>query len=105
MPAQCFMVEKGQDCWLEGGGQRVGAMIWGRHTVEEHDPDPRPFPHLQVMTPAGLVCLDCPESDPPYGKWTRTGEPPNVTVNPSLNVNEGNPGAWHGWLQNGVLAP
>ena len=93
------------DCWHEGGGQNIGAMAWGRHEIDEHDSDPRPLPHLQVMTPAGLVCLDCPESDPPYGKWTRTGDPPRVSVVPSLNVNEGNPGAWHGYLTDGVLTP
>jgi len=99
------MVEKVMDCWHEGGGQRVGAMAWGRHEYEEYDTQRRPFPHLQVMTPAGLVCLDCPETDPPYGHWERTGEPPNVTATPSLNVNEGNPGAWHGWLRSGELTP
>lgn len=81
----------------------MGAMTWWNHQADEHDPDPRPFPHLAVMTPGGLVCVDCPESDPPYGKWTRTGQPPDVTVSPSLNINEGTPGAWHGFLQNGEL--
>lgn len=101
MGAQCFMVDRVMDCWDESG-QRVGAMFWGNHQVDEHDTNPRPFPHLEVMTPAGLVCLDCPETDPPYGKWTRTGDPPLVTVAPSLNVNKEQ---WHGWLQNGVLTP
>jgi hypothetical protein len=58
-----------------------------------------------VMTPAGLVCMDCPETDPPHSYWVRDGELPNVTVSPSLNVNEGNPGAWHGWLIGGELTP
>jgi hypothetical protein len=98
----CFMVEGLNECWIEGGGQRVGAMTRWSHTPDEHDTDPRPFPHLAVMTPAGLACLDCPESDPPYGKWTRTGEPPNVTVTPSLNINHEE---WHGWLTNGQLLP
>lgn len=105
MPARCFMVEKVMDCWEEGGKQRVGAMVWGRHSYEEHDTLKLPFPHLQVMTPAGLVCLDCPETDPPYGHWQREGEPPNVTAFPSLNVAEGSPMAWHGWLRGGELTP
>jgi hypothetical protein len=54
------------------------------------------------MTAAGLVCLDCPATDPPHGYWTRTGEPPLITVTPSLNVNDEQ---WHGWLTNGVLMP
>lgn len=32
-------------------------------------------------------------------KWTRTGEPPNVTVTPSIN----HQGVYHGWLTNGAL--
>lgn len=59
------------------------------------------MPHLAVMTPAGLVCLDCPSQAGTY--WVRTGEPPAVTVTPSLNVSEGLPRAWHGWVTAGVL--
>lgn len=33
------------------------------------------------------------------GGWTVTGEPPLITVEPSINVI----GIWHGWLRNGVL--
>lgn len=103
MPITCFMVKRIMDCWLShGDGPNVGAMVWGRHEVKAYDTDPRPFPHLEVMTPAGLVCLDCPETDPPYLKWTRTGEPPLVTVTPSLNVNNE---LWHGWLTDGILTP
>lgn len=100
--AACFMVEAATDAWTGEGEPRVGAMMWRAHERDEHDHDPRPMPHLGVMTPAGLVCLDCPETDPPYGYWTRVGEPPNVTVTPSLNVNNEQ---WHGWLTNGELTP
>jgi hypothetical protein len=100
--ARCFRVDSYRDLWRDDGSNNVGAMIWRHHKVDEHDSDPRPFPHLGVVTPAGLVCLDCPESDPPYGKWTRTGEPPNITVTPSLNVNND---TWHGFLTDGVLTP
>ncbi len=31
--------------------------------------------------------------------WTWTGEPPNITVSPSLHI----PGEWHGWVRDGVL--
>jgi hypothetical protein len=34
-----------------------------------------------------------------FPAWTRTGEPPNVTANPSINW----VGFYHGWLKNGVL--
>lgn len=39
--------------------------------------------------------------------WTRTGDPrkANVTANPSISIGaEGQPGSYHGWLQNGVLS-
>ncbi len=77
-------------------------MVWRMHEVEDYDTSPRPFPHLGVMTPAGLICLDCPETEPPHGKWDRTGKPPLITVSPSLNVNNEQ---WHGWLRDGVLEP
>lgn len=88
---------------------RVGAMFWRRHTipVSEMDTDPRPGPHLAVMTPAGIACLMCPASDPPPGRyWLISGEPPNITVTPSLNINPHAPdpaGRFHGWITDGVL--
>lgn len=84
-------------------GHRVGAMFWWNHGRDELDVQPRPMPHLAVMTPAGLACLDCPATDPPPRYWTRTGEPPNVTVTPSLLINPGGTPTWHGFLTNGVL--
>ncbi len=32
--------------------------------------------------------------------WTVTGEAPNITVSPSINMI----GIWHGWLRDGVLS-
>lgn len=102
MTTTCFMVDSTLDCWLDNGAPNVGAMCWRYHELDKNDTDPLPFPHLGVMTKAGLVCLDCPESSEPYGKWTRTGDPPKVTVKPSLNVNDE---SWHGHLTAGVLIP
>lgn len=55
-------------------------------------------PPLIVRLPghAGDFCVD---GD--YGGefWTVTGDPPNITVSPSIHA----PGLYHGWLQNGVL--
>lgn len=99
---QCFMVAEIDDCWHEGGGNNVGAMCLWIHGRDEHDVQPRPMPHLGVMTPAGLFCTDCPASDPPHGYWTKTGEPPKVTLTPSINVNHDE---WHGFLTDGVLTP
>lgn len=101
MSTTCYMVGSLMECW-DDGRPNVGAMAWRYHQFESYDTDPRPLPHLGVMTEAGLVCLDCPATDEPHGKWTRTGEPPMVTVTPSLNVNHEE---WHGFLTEGVLAP
>lgn len=96
------MVANVMECFIPGGGNNVGAMAWRNHAPEPYDASPRPFPHLGVMTSAGLVCIDCPDTDPPHGYWTRTGVPPLVTVTPSINVNNDD---WHGYLTNGVLTP
>ena len=82
-------------------------MAWWRHTRGTNDVAPRPMPHLAVMTPAGLACLDCPATGPggPGRYWERTGEPPNVTVTPSLDIAGGTPDHWHGHLTAGALVP
>lgn len=33
------------------------------------------------------------------GGWTVTGDPPAVTVNPSISLK----GRWHGWIRGGVI--
>jgi hypothetical protein len=34
-------------------------------------------------------------------RWTVTGEPPKLTVKPSIN----SVGQWHGWITDGVMSP
>jgi hypothetical protein len=36
------------------------------------------------------------------GLWTVTGEAPNITVHPSINIG---PEIWHGWIKNGEMTP
>ena len=105
--ATCFMVDDLDECWVDGGEQRVGAMTWWSHDRKSYDTQPRPMPHLVVMTEAGLACVDCPATKEPHGYWTRTGEPPVVTVTPSLLINPDATTAptWHGHLTEGVLIP
>lgn len=107
----CFMVEKRGGQYHDLTGDAVlcdtvyllppGAMWWRNHAglPASDDPDPRPMPHLAVMTPAGVWCIDDPSSDD-RTYWSRTGTPPRVTAAPSVNVSEGE---WHGWLKRGVL--
>jgi hypothetical protein len=101
------------DAWTGDGmgTQRVGAIFWWSHeTRPERDTSPRPPPHLAVMTPAGIVCLDCPATRGEPGRyWTVTGTPPKVTATPSLDINPQDPPNdsphWHGFLTDGVLTP
>ena len=38
--------------------------------------------------------------------WDVTGEPPNITVSPSINAGDGpGPGNWHGWIKDGEMTP
>ena len=55
---------------------------------------------LVVKIPGGNNWqIDHPESGGNASYWTREGEPPNVTVSPSINI----PGYYHGWLRAGQL--
>lgn len=53
---------------------------------------------LVVKTPGGEWIVDGPSSGGGT-PWTRTGEVPRVTANPSIHF----PGKYHGWLREGVL--
>jgi hypothetical protein len=67
-----------------------GAMWWARW----YSP-----PHLYVMLPPGRYDywdIDGPSSS--GGHWTRAGEPPNVTVSPSIMTPR-----YHSFLTGGVL--
>lgn len=54
-------------------------------------------PHLVVMTPGGEWDIDGPARN--GGGWSRTGEPPLVTANPSILIGD----RYHGWLRDGFL--
>jgi hypothetical protein len=67
--------------WFSGEGRYVG-------------PDGR---CLVVRTPGGDWPIDLLSTES-GGRWTRTGEPPKVTVTPSIII-----GNYHGWLRDGAL--
>lgn len=48
---------------------------------------------------AGVFCLHSSPSSNPSDGWTVSGDLPNVTVHPSIDVR----GRWHGWLRDGRL--
>lgn len=53
---------------------------------------------------AGVFCLDqhsFNDKGEAGAGWTVTGEPPNLTVKPSIDA----VGYWHGFLTGGVLTP
>lgn len=125
MSGSCFMVEYDRE-------QRVarnpatgethefpwqfghGAMWWGRYDhfgSEEEKARYRRERALFVCLPAAAAfCVDGPSyhydeqtKRMVYGAgWTWTGEPPNISVTPSININNDE---WHGFIANGVFTP
>lgn len=78
----------------------VGAMLrsdgWNPRAI----PGPDGKVWSVALPPNGghnLWCIDAPSST--GGRWTRTGDAPNVTVNPSILTDR-----YHGWLHGGVLS-
>lgn len=120
MSVRCFLVECGDDgVWFRPDtGERFEketdplsywAFPTGAVYFTHHNPinfygqpmGPTPLPHLVARTPAGAHCTDCLGTDSATG-WARTGEPPNITVTPSINIG---PEIWHGWITNGEMTP
>lgn len=115
MSWQCFLVEEGSF------DLPIGAMWYGKlpegpggnclgELADEYYRDHFPTrPPIIVMLPmrahdgeivAWPWCVDTKQSDDPHGGWAVTGEPPNITVSPSINAI----GAYHGWLTDGVIS-
>lgn len=59
-------------------------------------------PLFVVLPGQHLFCIDGQEwnSGRHWGGWTVTGEVPDITVSPSINIG----GLYHGWLKDGVLS-
>lgn len=61
-------------------------------------------PPMMVQLPSGTFCIDMCTMEggiphPQRHGWTVTGEPPNVTLSPSINIK----GYYHGFIQGGVI--
>lgn len=94
----------GEQYWEATDGQKwvlrelpPGAMFWG-----DWGPQIKVHPALHVMLPDKAAasstpwCIDGTATGGGY--WERTGEPPNITVKPSILSGE-----YHAFLTNGVL--
>jgi hypothetical protein len=105
----CRMVaEKGPkqtgDMWYTPAmltGEHAGWYL-GFHLSNEYKRDwLGKRPPLWVCLPGNWwFCVDSQTTDGAGQGWTVTGEPPKITVSPSINM----VGLYHGWLRDGVLS-
>lgn len=73
----------------------------------DYDADGREAWCIVLPNGAGIWATTTRSTDPPHELWDVSGEPPNLTVHPSINAGDdsGRPGNWHGWIKNGEMAP
>ena len=56
-----------------------------------------------IVLPNGRIWRTTdPASDPPHSLWDVSGDPPGITVSPSINDTDPR-GGWHGFITNGEL--
>jgi hypothetical protein len=101
----CVLYENREAARTAGGGRvRIGAVwpmeVWEDWMVSDeyratHAGKRAP---LVVQLPSGPFPVDGPQSGGTSG-WQVTGEPPRLTLSPSVNV----VGFYHGWIQDGVI--
>jgi len=60
------------------------------------------LPHIVRLPDGSDFCIDgpCYDNGKRYGGWEVTGEPPMVTLSPSINIR----GYYHGWIKDGVIS-
>lgn len=120
MGIKCFMADLSKDRTFEPGEMWFNhdmldgpnaAYYRDHYLTEEYFRDwADKRPPLWVVCPNGdWFCVDSRTKDKtdPHG-WVVIGEPPNVTVTPSIHIlgadEAGNEQTrWHGWLTNGEL--
>jgi hypothetical protein len=78
-------------------GEEHSRLFW---TSTQYDRDwAGKRPPLVVVLPGGHAhCVDIGGTGNRDG-WIVTGEPPRITVSPSINVH----GIYHGWIKEGVI--
>lgn len=100
------------------GALRIGDMCldpdWARHDTllspeYRRDWAGKRDPILIVLPGPMWFCLDVRAHDKQHGGllpngWTVTGEPPRITVQPSIDTSSDvRPNGWHGWIKDGVI--
>lgn len=108
MSTQLHVVERPRDedgtpdDWW-GLADDPGAM-W---RVPEWDKDGRECWAIALPNRAGIWWTTYRAGDNTNGPlWDVTGEPPNITVKPSINAGENDtPHGWHGFITDGVMTP
>jgi len=98
VPGDCFFFDP---TWPSTDGN-----YWVHHNVEHlseqyHRDNHWRLPLVVTMVSRTLFCVDsqCWSDRAYYGGWTVHGEPPFITVSPSINIG----GVYHGFIVNGVL--
>jgi len=91
----------------EGGYRGYAALHGDCFRAPEFDGDGREAWCVVLPNGAGLWATTTRSTDPPHDLWDASGEPPNLTVHPSINAGDdsGTYGNWHGWITNGEMTP
>lgn len=85
VPTQEFLASTRKVYWIALPGPKWDAKNTETGLVE---------PHFTLQ----YFCLEQRASSVPEG-WTWSGEPPNITISPSINCE----GRYHGYVQNGIV--
>lgn len=95
-PGDCFYARP-ESIKTRADGSR---WIWGHQLSDEYESlrASTRLPLLVKLPYGGDFCVDSAVTGESRG-WTVTGDPPNITVSPSINcVN-----LYHGWIRDGEL--
>lgn len=104
MPWPCRLIEepKTPEAWA---AVRPGDM-WLQKDRDRQDPQLSESyrRHRAALRPPAVVCLPgnvrfCVDADYGVGGWDVRGEPPRLTVSPSIDAQ----GIYHGFLRGGIL--
>jgi len=102
MPTPLRIVEQPKDQddnphWWSAEPGDMWRCLWDSHVVEGRDPC------WVIRMPGQAWVWHTNDKDTKNGNfWNVTGEVPNITVHPSINIG---PEIWHGWIKNGQMDP